>query len=145
MVGLCFAAFFTYEVTLYICYSTDDLIMIANFFSSSLFKQRTFIVLSIVLALFVAINVVVVLLNLESVNYQIPTRYSDFSTSPIERADWQALYVLPAFSVVAAITSLVIAIKIHPSRRDVALAVMSGAIFIQFINVFVSWSLLSLI
>ncbi len=119
--------------------------MISFIFSRSFFQERKMVVLFLIMLLLLAANIAVVLVNLESRNYQVPTRYSDFSTSPLERDNWQTLYALPVFSVAATFFNAFLAIKVHESRRDIAIAVLAGGIFILFVNLFVSWSLLSLI
>lgn len=119
--------------------------MFAFVFNRSFFKDRTMLVFFAIVMLFLIANLVLVFITLEPRNDQVPTRYSDFSTSLLERDSWRSLYALPLFSVVATVFNVILAVKVHVTRRDVSLAILSGALFILFVNLFVSQSLLSLI
>lgn len=119
--------------------------MFAFLFNRSFFRDRVMLTLGFMLIGLLFVNLFIVYFNLEERNYQVPTRYSDFSTSPLERDNWQTLYALPLFSIVTTVFNIILAVKIHASRKDISLAVISGGLFILFVNVYVSLSLLSLI
>jgi uncharacterized membrane protein YkvI len=119
--------------------------MLNQIFNRDFFKDRTMLVLFALLVIFTIINLLIVFLKIEARNYQVAVRYSDFSTSLLQRGEWSSLYSLAAFSFVAGLTNISLAVKIHHSRRDIAIAVLLGGLLIAFINMFVSWSLLGLI
>ena len=89
---------------------------LTSIFSKEFFRDRTMIVLSAGLLVSMIVNILIVLFVLEERNYPVAVRYSDFSSSPLDRGPWSSLYVLPVFSLVTGVFNCLL--YTSPSPRD---------------------------
>jgi hypothetical protein len=90
------------------------------------------------------INVINVVLRVEPRDFDIPVRYTQYGSSPIVLGDWYNLYSLALFAVVATVSNVVIALKLHKNRRQLTVAVLVGQILVMVFLLLVSGALLGL-
>ena len=96
-------------------------------------RDRTVVVLMILLVIAVLTVVATSLLRIHVSDVQIPSRYSAYGTANIYRDHWYMLYMFPIFAIMTLLMNGYIAIKIHPINRMVSEGVLGVSLIIVVI------------
>ncbi len=113
-------------------------------FSREFIKDRFSLLLMAFGFIFALINILHVVLRVEQRDFDIPVRYTQYGTSQIILGDWYTLYSLALFAVVATVVNFVLALRLHSSRRQLAIAILIGQILIMVFLFLVSGAILGL-
>jgi hypothetical protein len=90
------------------------------------------------------LNILNVIFRVEPRDFDIPIRYTQYGASPIVLGDWYNLYSLALFAVVATATNFIIALKLHPNRRQLSIAMLISQIIIMIFLFLVAGAILGL-
>lgn len=96
-------------------------------------RDRTVVVLLILLVIATLAVVASSLLRIHLSDVQIPSRYSAYGTANIYRDHWYMLYMFPLFAILTLLTNGYIAIKIHPINRMVSVGIIGATLIIAVI------------
>jgi len=112
--------------------------------SREFIKDRFALLLMAFGLLLAVINTLNVFFRVESRDFDIPVRYTQYGNSPIVLGDWYNLYALALFAVVATTVNFVIALELHKNRRQLTIAMLIGQILVMVFLFLVSSAILGL-
>ncbi len=120
------------------------MIMFDGIVRRDFFRDRTALVASIV-ALGMAVLIIIrVLFSVQQFSDKVPIRYTQFDIEQFERGDWYSLYELAGFAFLTTAASIVIAMRLHREKRDLAVAVLGLQLVVLIFAAFVSNALLNI-
>lgn len=107
-------------------------------------KDRTAILLLVVLVFSILGLVASTVFRLLPSDVQIPFRYTDYGFTNIYRDQWYSLYSFVGFAVIIATFNTFLAVKLFNLRRMISLGIIGISIFLTLLATLVANALLNL-
>ena len=101
-------------------------------------KDRTAVVLGVVLVLWVVVVIATTMLRLHYSDIQVPVRYSGYGQNSIYRDQWYTQLAFAGFGVVLTTINVFLATKVYQLRRMLGLGFLAMSIFIALLTIIVS-------
>ncbi len=118
--------------------------MFKSLFQKEFFHDRLALGLAVAGLLLGILNFLLIILRVQSRDYDIPIRYTQYGGSPIELGDWYQLYGFASFCLIALGLNLVLAMRLHPLRRYLAITILTLNLFIMVMLFLVGNSLIGI-
>lgn len=116
-----------------------------NLFSKKYFQDRPILFLNLVVVLVALINIISVVLRIDTSQTVAITRYQvALGLAGFERGSPAELYSFAVAAIIIALSAIVLSARIYDLRRTVSLVVLSLAIVALFLNLIVSGAILNL-
>jgi len=90
------------------------------------------------------VNFVYVLVRVNSQDFEIPVRYTQYGASPVGLGEWFSLYELGIFAVAAFAMNLVLSIKVYTLSKGISKMILGLTVLLLIFLLIVSWALLGL-
>ncbi len=116
--------------------------MFKSLFQKEFFHDRPALILAVLGLGLGVLNIMQVILRVQSRDFDVPIRYSQYGGSPIELGNWYELYSLAVFAVVATVVNLVLALRVRTLQRSLSMVILLLNVLIMTLLLLVSNSLL---